>query len=817
MNRLLRLAPLAAVLACGSNPSLIPIGDFSGPTGLAIAPLPDRDLLFVANQGANELRAIILCNSAPGAPTSCPHGEDRQFLPGPVRLFAGSILAGERPLRLAGVRLTDAQNALHGAVLVAGSDPVLRVVDAANIFSASRDKTVQARPAKEVALPEAPIDVVAADVPRDQPASSVTAVVATQAPAGGSAALTVLSVGLGADGLAQAVPARQCAIDFTPARLALIPGGKDDLTAGQPNHVYVADGTMGGTAGGKGDGAVEVSIPDIPACAADGTCSATIPACPVTRRLPASDPADSPRRARPLRSLALSPPFIDSANVRTPGGLFMLAVTAPDEAMCANHHVCDPGLNVPAGSVCVDHGERNCGGGRIVILGNDIAGGRSSVLAAPPVDLPTPPALPFLSSPPMAPLRPPAPAREVAFLGRDVCPSPPPDTNHNPPCTLLQVGVGTSPAFSGRGAPTSRQLIGLASTEDGSTVFIDVLKRRFFDDLRDTDILTFPAKISELFSPQQAAGQPVTTYSPTPNAVDAAGVPIPDKQLAGWMNPGVTRTARLRVAWHVTMPGLESIGGNLSRTGSGPIRLTLPAGKDLTPWISSPELQLGAPSTCTVPYPDCVGDFVRVLSYSATANCADLAVVPFNRDIPIAAVHPDGLELQPVTGFDPNPACFASGDVGGTFEVHIGNTTAGSWLVLEDLDVLGRVPHNVQFVITGPRSGYYFDACAQGSPPVNCYPAPPPADDLALSFSIAGPEPTFASTNFDIHFSDGQSVSLVRDTTNAGALGFAGPILVYDTARFPDQVMFVAITGSNSLLQAIPAQFGGTNGVRLVY
>ncbi|TMB06783.1 MAG: hypothetical protein E6J64_07290 [Deltaproteobacteria bacterium] len=801
MKRLLRLAPLAALLACGANPTAIPAGDFSGPTGLAIAPLPERDLLFVANQGANELRAIVLCNAPPNTPTTCTTQEDRNFLPGPIRLFAGSILVGERPLRLAAARLKEASGALHGAVLVAGSDPVLRVVDAANILAASRDRTVKAEPPTKVPLPDPPVDVVATDFE----ASTVTAVVVTEPPAGGSAALTVLTVSLDANGLAQATPTQQCAIDFVPSRLALIPGknaGLDDLDGnGVPKHVYVADGTPGGTPGGRGDGAVEVSIPAIPAI---GT--GPIPTCTVTRRLAASDPAESPRRARPLRSLALSPPSTDANGVRTSGGVFVLGVTAPDDALCARHgtHTCDPALGLPAGSVCVDHGERNCGAGKIVLLGNDPAGGQSAILAAPPGDLPLP--SPFLSgSPPMLPLRALSPAREVAFMGRDACPNPPPDPDHTSPCTLMRIGVGVSSTNSGQGVPTKRQVVGMASTEDGSTVFIDVVKRRFFDDIRDTQPGTSPVPSFSTpgLSPQVAPGV-------TPPEFDAApATPQPaNKQSPGWVNAGVTRTARWRAAWHVTMPGLESVGGNLSRTGSGPIRLTLPPGKDLTPWITSPELQLGAPSACTVPYPGCVGDFVRVLSYSATATCADLAALPFNVDIPIAAVHPDGLELQPVTRvFDPDPACFASGTVGGTFEVHVGTTTAGAWLVLEDVDVLGRVPHNVQFVTTGPRFAY----------PLDTYSTAPPADDLAFSFTLGGPEPSFAGTLFDLQMSDGQSLSLVRDNTTAGGPGFAGPILVYDTLRSPDQVVFVAITGSNSILQAIPGQFGLANSVRFFY
>ena len=115
---------------------MIPAGDFSGPTGLAVAPLPDRDLLFIANQGSNELRAFTLC-TAPDAPSNtCSSKEDQKFLPARVRLFPGSIIdVGERPLRLAGAPLLTADNpsVAHGAILVVGSDRTLRVIDAAKI------------------------------------------------------------------------------------------------------------------------------------------------------------------------------------------------------------------------------------------------------------------------------------------------------------------------------------------------------------------------------------------------------------------------------------------------------------------------------------------------------------------------------------------------------------------------------------------------------------------------------------------------------------------------------------------------------------
>ncbi|HWE25030.1 MAG TPA: hypothetical protein VG496_13915, partial [Myxococcales bacterium] len=116
MKRLALLA-VATTLACGTNPSTIPSGDFSGPTALAVTSVPDRDLLFIANQGNNEMRALSICTT-PNQPT-CPTNQDLQFLPAPIRVFPASILAGERPLRLAGVPLTEADNTTpHGAVLV---------------------------------------------------------------------------------------------------------------------------------------------------------------------------------------------------------------------------------------------------------------------------------------------------------------------------------------------------------------------------------------------------------------------------------------------------------------------------------------------------------------------------------------------------------------------------------------------------------------------------------------------------------------------------------------------------------------------------
>jgi len=227
------------------------------------------------------------------------------------------------------------------------------------------------------------------------------------------------------------------------------------------------------------------------------------------------------------------------------------------------------------------------------------------------------------------------------------------------------------------------------------------------------------------------------------------------------------------------------------------IQLTLPS-KDLTPWITSPELQLGP------------GDFVRRLSFSPN-SCPDLQpTTTLSPDIPIVAVSAHQLDLQPVPGFDPDAGCLAPGNVGGTFEVHAGSTAAGGWAVVEDTNVLARFPHGGQFVMTGPRFDYPIDSdTTKGA-----------ANTFAFSFSITGPEPLIAGTAFvgttttGFQLFDGRLVSLVRDSSFAGTAGFAGPVLVYDSLRYPsDQIAFTAITGANSLMRAIPAQLGVPNAV----
>jgi hypothetical protein len=377
--------------------------------------------------------------------------------------------------------------------------------------------------------------------------------------------------------------------------------------------------------------------------------------------------------------------------------------------------------------------------------------------------------------------------------------------------TGLRLFAGTVPTL------LQPPLVGVVSTEDGTTSVLDVVNRRFFNDSRDTGGSPPRPQFASITLTGSGVAVPTLQFA-------AADGTNPSKQSAGWINAGVTRSAQWRVAWHGTMPRLESLSGNLSRApGSPTIGLRLPPGKSLAPWTSAPELQLGAPSACALPYPQCVGDFVRILSYSRSDTCSALGTVPASVDVPIAAIDPDGqgMQLQAVPGFDPGPECFAS-TVTAAVEVHAGTTTAGAWMVFEGLDVLGRLPTGAQFVITGPRFDYPFNPPDPLAPP-----PPPPPRDVVVSFTVAGDQPaagTFFSFTVQpflngLPVTDGQTVTGIRDTTARGQAGLAGPILVYSSARLGDPVFFTALTGEDAVLEAMPAQFGVTNraSVRFFY
>ena len=79
------LSCLAALIAaCSTATTPVATGEFTSPSGLTVTSGGDRDLLFIANEGRDNLRALQMCRGPldGGAPQdNCPSKEDLQFLP----------------------------------------------------------------------------------------------------------------------------------------------------------------------------------------------------------------------------------------------------------------------------------------------------------------------------------------------------------------------------------------------------------------------------------------------------------------------------------------------------------------------------------------------------------------------------------------------------------------------------------------------------------------------------------------------------------------------------------------------------------------
>ena len=808
-------AGIVVVAACSSTPVVTTGATFSAPYSLAMTWGPDRDLLFIANASGDDLTAMSICTQVASAasPTgfvsgstgfpvanTCPEREDQELLPGPIRVFPGSITAGSRPSRLAGVRLLTASKAPLGAVLVAGlvtgadagvrTDPLVRLIDANNILAASqRTPPTKVKLPFDVPLPNPAVDVVASEIPGQH----VPAFVVSQAP-GAPAVLTSFDVSSQDSGPVMQ-PLARCTLDLVATRLALVPGTDDQLANnGGPAHVYVADGTPDGVVGGKGDGAVEVSVPDMPPFDA-----ATFPPCPVVRRLPASDPTDPVRVARPLRSIALNPAFFqvksrDNDPAQVPpivgrGGSILLGVTLGSTALCG----------VP--------GVASCGEGSVVIVQTN-PGGTSRVAPAPPLDFFNFPA----GSPATAPLHPLSAAREVTFL-RPVpgCP--------NGANACVDITAGLSTALT----QLQIQLGAVASTDDGGTVLINVIDRRFVDDLRDhlrnnlpdANAALPPALSSATFFPTPPVGVeapqlafPNVIPAPAGDLFTSTGLPhpCPDVNTPGCLNKGVTTQLRWLVIWHGVMPGLESVAGTLHRDApTSDVRLELPS-KDLTPWITSPRLALQA------------GDLVHVRGVAnPSALCPELGLLPANQDLLIKAVEPHALVLDPagrtlapplssIPAFNFPPSC---GPVGVAVEVRTGSPAAGEWLIEAGTDVRGRVNQNALFVSKAQR----FDN------PITVA-APRPQMDIEVAFAPIGALPTVSGQEFLFSTSRGTQPTTIKETL-VFAEGPVGDVLAYQSAHFSapqfgilsPNILFTALTGNNALVRSSPANLGSESAL----
>jgi hypothetical protein len=797
-------ATVVAVAACSSTPVLTTGSTFSAPTSIALTWGPDRDLLFIANASGDDLTAMSLCTQVPdgkggfvsgstGLPVAntCLEREDQELLPGPIRVFPGSITAGSRPTRLAGARLLkvspDGTSSYFGAVLVAGlatsgtgGDPLIRLIDANNILAASqRTPPTPVHPPFDVTLPGPAVDVVASEVPGQH----VRAFVVSQTPAG-AAILTAFEVSSQDSGPVM-VPAARCTLDLVATRLALVPGTDDLLpNDGGPAHVYVADGTPDGTPGGKGDGAVEVPVADMPPYD-----PATFTACPNVRRLPASDPGDPIRVARPLRSLALNPSFFqiksrDSDPAPVPavparGGSILLGVTLGSSALCG----------VP--------GNATCGEGSIVIVQTN-PGGTSRVAPAPPLDFFAAPA----GAPAMAPLHALSGAREITFL-RPIpgCP------NGANGCVDITAGLST------RLTALQIQLGAAASTDDGGTVLVNVIDRRFVDDLRDELIGTAPdpnaalppalSGVTFFPSPPIGAEAPQLAFPnvippPVGDLFTSTGLPhpCPDVGTPGCLNKGVTTPLRWIVVWHGVMPGLESVAGILHRdTATGPVRLELTA-RDLTPWITSPRLALQA------------GDVVHVHSVANPAGlCPDLAALPTTQDLLIEAVEPRALVINPAGRPAPSvvpPFAFSTscGAVSVAVDIRTGSTVGGEWLVEAGTDVRGRVNHGALFVSKAQRFDNPIDV-----------PAPRPQMDIEVAFAPIGAVPILSGQQFTFTTARGTQPTTIRET-NVLPQGPVGDVFAYQSRHFSSgsiiapNILFTALTGNNAVVRSSPANLG---------
>lgn len=835
------IVAIAASGACANQPLNVSQNDFVAPSGLTITSARDRDLLFIASSGGDELRALNLCTTptADGGgyayKNTCPANEDFHFVPGPIRVFSGGIETADRPTRLASVRLcmgdcSDGGPGLHGgAVLVSGSTvdsppagvdggaagSELRMIDPSNVVDGA-EKVAPALPPAHIPLEAPPVDVVAPD----QPGSSVPVWVVTQSTPTQPAQLVGLRILEATDGSPQVAPQTawtKCSLPLTvvPRRLALVPGA-DFATPGLTNFIYVADGATHAL-----QSALEIDVASLPAWAAGIGPPCTVHR-PITAMLPIpdGDGGFTDGGVLPFRALALSP-LLDyrSANPDggapvnltsvpvVPAGAEMIGVTV--NGLVTFVRMADGitapippyGLNdvllLDAGFV--DGGVLPDGGAIAIQLFSD---------GGPP--------------PAMEPLRPPGLAREVAFLlppPESRCPS---NQTQNgaipfpPPCTVVYVGNTSSPNPSS--ISQRFPLVAVTSSSEGGTFFLEALQRRFVNDNRDNDsqstgsVPTISGTAS--LTPSPATGQPTPTLTfpdPAPS--------MPGREQAGWLNAGVTRQATWRAIFHAAIPGLERRAGVLTQPGGPGTPLhfqTSPGNLDL--FQASPDLALS------------VGDLVAFSSFETLGGnqpdggpinplCPDLAnFLGLSTEVPILGI-PDKASLdlglggvstfdnRTPAGFNPASACFP---VGATAEVRAGSGPGKSpWVIFEGNLHRGRAQTGAIFIANRKqrdpgdnRFDYPLDYAARGYLP--------PSADIAVAFTINAPEPVISGTNISFLTTSGQAPTGVHDASTS--FGFAGPTLTYTSPKVVNLV-FTSITGSNTVLQVDPALIGVLNGV----
>ena len=756
-NRALLLLPVLAI-ACTSNATTVAAGQFTAPTGLAATGAGDRDVLFIADTGRDGLRALQLCNGpllldgGIDPADTCPSGEDRQFVPAPIRVFPASIETGDRPMRIAGVRLSQADGGSAGVALVTGSQTApdggsagssLAIVDARSLIETQSSGGVP-RPVQYLdlsgtaadggTLESQVVDVVAAnpvDPDLDIEVSAdagqpVTAFAATRSE------LVVLDVALDGTGFAQVPTIRgRCTLDpVVPTKLAVVPG--DD------GQVYVADGA--------GDGVVSVQTGSV----AGGPCT--------TDRISAG--------GRQVRSLALSPRWYDQdasgqARTRPAGELLMMVV--------------EPLATAQAGQTLDPGGVLFAGTGRGLVL--------KGVVPIPPFD-PTKDV-----AEPMQPLSLPGNGltREGTFL-RAIKPRSqpqPPDLTlcTAAPCTPLCAVTGCTPPIQ------LFELLAAVSATDGNTYIIEVPQRRFVTASRYT------------VANDQGLVPTIDSTLPVPYTPVIANPPVLTIDTTAF-EPGVTHRAFWRAVWHSQIPALERRAGSVTQPAADTLRFTT-APANLDTWRNDPAIALAA------------GDVVSFAAFSLAADtspsCQDMVTSetqrPLRFELTITDVQPDHLDLQisSIVYEAGSAADFHPEACGGEFGAVVEVRTAGTqpWLVFEGNTARGRVADQGKFIAHERRFDYPLSAYDPGDP-ASVPPRLPQAasaNDIAFSFQFSGPTPTIPSS---FSWTIGSGYAPLQYSDILATAGLATAVYAYSSRRSPSRV-FTSLTGSNELLEADPS------------
>jgi hypothetical protein len=831
------VSAIAASHGCTTTNTITTQVDFYGPSGLTIAPAKDRDLLFIASTGGDDLRAISICNTpvpdgGTVADTTCTDLEDFHFLPGPIRLFPGSFPVGNRPVRLASVNLRDAEGGVVGGVLVAGvaaqvsvdggisatadagtlaALPALLLVDSVNVLAATRREATIKVPIA-ISLDAPPIDVVTTDVPTGtKPIAGMTqlAYVLTEANVASNvpAELSQLTLTPTKDGPVAAVTGR-CSLSITATRLALIPR------------------TFHATTG--------FEEPPSPFTTTIPPMTGTVAPCTIKRRLVATDPLTG--KPRGLASIALSPAYITTDEQEQidrdggydgdggyPAGAMLLGASTDGVVVMIRR---DKGIPypIPPFKTLPDGGTNIViSGGQNAYVSDDDGGvftyttnpdGGAPLFGYEPNDagvLVYVGPIPGVSAQPMEPLRLNGLAREVAFFKTPLtCNSRNIVTGQ--PCELVSVGASQSSYLS-----VAFPLVATVTSTDGTVVFIDAADRRFVSDTRDATAGStgFQAAVnsSYTFAPAQPLSRsaPVLNFTPadtTSNECNAKTAPVTCKPL-GWSQAGVARQSTWRAIWHAQLPGLERQGGTLTRDASGALRFTVPPGIDLSRW-TDPAL------------PDAmgVGDALAVAAFTAAPNggalCAFLAnenLTPLAREYTITAIGSNYLLLDDqntlesgTAAHDATPPECLTGGVGAVVEVRTAGTNP--WLILQGNLIHGRARNGTQFTATETRFDYPLQYVLYPDAPGLL---PTIANDIAVSFTITGNDPVTPQSTFTWSIGSGQSPTRVSDTGSLG--GFAGAVITYTSLKLPGNLVFFSSTGSNTVIQIDPQLLGVLNGV----